>query len=312
MDSPGTAMTETNALVAAARAMRPEVIAQAADGRTRELIEGFVHETGPPPARFAWVALGSHARGELHCASDQDHALIWETSESARTSYASDLADTVIAGLEAFGMRRCDGGYMADRWSHGVAEWATILRDRVQTPTPEAVVDADVFLDMRALTTGLDVRFAISELNAGADSARLLHGLAQAATSFPPQLHAFGRLPKGPIDLKRGGLAPIVLLARLYGLQSHSPAVSTAGRLDDAARAGRLGEDLSVRLRDAYDALSRLRLRNQLRQIDAREYVTDKVDPATLTQDEIEDVKAAFRAVKSAQAATSLTFRTDL
>ncbi|MCU0296007.1 MAG: DUF294 nucleotidyltransferase-like domain-containing protein, partial [Candidatus Nanopelagicales bacterium] len=146
-------MTDATELVSVARTMRPEAIAQAADDRTRALVEGFVHEAGPPPARFAWVALGSHARGELHCASDQDHALVWETPEAARSSYAVDLAGQVIAGLERFGMRRCDGGYMADRWSHGVDEWTAILRERVQTPTPDAVVDADVFLDMRALTS---------------------------------------------------------------------------------------------------------------------------------------------------------------
>ncbi|MCU0278525.1 MAG: DUF294 nucleotidyltransferase-like domain-containing protein [Candidatus Nanopelagicales bacterium] len=305
-------MTDATELVSVARTMRPEAIAQAADDRTRALVEGFVHEAGPPPARFAWVALGSHARGELHCASDQDHALVWETPEAARSSYAVDLAGQVIAGLERFGMRRCDGGYMADRWSHGVDEWTAILRERVQTPTPDAVVDADVFLDMRALTSGLDVGFAADELAAGSDSPRLLHGLAQAANAFPPQLHAFGRLPKGPIDLKRSGLAPIVLLARLYGLQARSAAVATDARLRDAASAGRLSDDLSGRLRQAYSALSSMRLRNQLQQIDNRQYVTDKVDPAALTDEQIEEVKAAFRAVKSAQAATSLAFRTDL
>jgi CBS domain-containing protein len=193
-----------------------------------------------------------------------------------------------------------------------VDEWTAILRERVQTPTPDAVVDADVFLDMRALTSGLDVGFAVDELAAGSDSPRLLHGLAQAANAFPPQLHAFGRLPKGPIDLKRSGLAPIVLLARLYGLQARSAAVATDARLRDAASAGRLSDDLSGRLRQAYSALSSMRLRNQLQQIDNRQYVTDKVDPAALTDEQIEEVKAAFRAVKSAQAATSLAFRTDL
>jgi CBS domain-containing protein len=165
---------------------------------------------------------------------------------------------------------------------------------------------------MRALTSGLDVGFAVDELAAGSDSPRLLHGLAQAANAFPPQLHAFGRLPKGPIDLKRSGLAPIVLLARLYGLQARSAAVATDARLRDAASVGRLSDDLSGRLRQAYSALSSMRLRNQLQQIDNRQYVTDKVDPAALTDEQIEEVKAAFRAVKSAQAATSLAFRTDL
>jgi CBS domain-containing protein len=300
-------MTE---LVAAARA--GSSLADAADTRTRLLIDGFLHTAGPPPGRFAWVLLGSHARGELHCASDQDHALFWDTPAAAASSYATDLAGTVIDGLERFGMRRCDGGYMADTWSHGVGDWVDIFRDRVNAPTPEAIVDADVFLDVRPLTTGVDVGDALAELTAGADSPRLLHGLATAATSFGTPLHAFGRLPKGPVDVKKTGLAPTVLLARLYGLKARSRAVGTVARLADAVEAGVLSDDLGGRLQDAYLLLADVRLRNQLRQIDAREYLTDIVDTETLTDEEQDALRDAFRAIKSAQSVTSVTFRTDL
>ncbi len=281
-------------------------LAAAADARTRLLIDGFLHQAGPPPARFAWVLLGSHARGELHCASDQDHALFWEKAPTG--SYAADLAATVIDGLEQFGMRRCDGGYMADMWSYSVADWADILRERVNAPTPDAIVDADVFLDIRPLTAGVDVAPALAEL--ASESPRLLHGLAIAANSFPTPLHAFGRLPKGEVDLKKTGLAPTVLLARLYGLRAYSTAVSTDQRLAEAASV--LGEELSDRLRSGYALLTDLRLRNQLRQIEQREYVTDRLDPDELPDDEHEALREAFRAIRSAQNVTSVTFRTDL
>ena len=281
-------------------------LAAAADARTRLLIDGFLHQAGPPPVRFAWVLLGSHARGELHCASDQDHALFWEKAPTG--SYAADLAATVIDGLEQFGMRRCDGGYMADKWSYSVADWADILRERVNAPTPDAIVDADVFLDIRPLTAGVDVAPALAEL--ASESPRLLHGLAIAANSFPTPLHAFGRLPKGEVDLKTTGVAPTVLLARLYGLRAHSTAVSTDQRLAEAASV--LGEELSDRLRSGYALLTDLRLRNQLRQIEQREYVTDRLDPDELPDDEHEALREAFRAIRSAQNVTSVTFRTDL
>lgn len=288
------------------------VMSDAADARTRLLIDGFVHESGPPPARFAWVVLGSHARRELHCASDQDNALFWQTAQAAQTSYAKDLAAVVIEGLAEFGLRRCDGGYMADKWSHSVDDWQQILRERVDAPTPDAVVDADVFLDLRPLAGGLDVSAARAELSRGADSPRLMHGLATAANSFPPPLHAFGRLPRGAVDLKKTGLAPIVLLARLYGLKAGSPAVGTDERLADATKDGVLSDELTGRLREAYALLTRLRLQNQLRQIDAREYVTDTILMEELDDADHDDLRDAFKAIKSAQSVTSITFRTDL
>jgi CBS domain-containing protein len=287
-------------------------LSDAADARTRLLIDGFLHQAGPPPSRFTWVTLGSHARQELHCASDQDHALFWETDSAARTSYAKDLANTVIDGLVAFGMRRCGGGYMADIWSHSVGQWQAILRERVEAPTPEAVVDADVFLDLRALTAGVDVQPAAAELAQGADSQRLMHHLATAANSFPTPLHAFGRMPKGSVDLKKTGLAPVVLLARLYGLKARSSAVGTPQRLTDAGGAGILSVELSGRLRQAYALLSRLRMRNQLRQIAERAYLTDTIAVESLSDADQDGLRDAFRAIKSTQSITSVTFRTDL
>ncbi|MCU0284465.1 MAG: DUF294 nucleotidyltransferase-like domain-containing protein [Candidatus Nanopelagicales bacterium] len=299
-------------LHAADAAQRVGALAEAADARTRDLVDGFVHQNGPPPSRFAWVALGSHARGELHCASDQDHALIWETERAAGSRYAADLAASVIAGLEAFGMRRCDGGYMADRWSVSLDQYLDQARARIEAPTPEAVLETDVFLDLRPLAGTLDVAAAIQLQLTGASSPRLMHGLALAANAFPPPRLVFGRLPHGQVDVKRTGLAPIVLLARLYGLRAGSAAVDTPGRLGAAAAAGMLSEELTDRLVEAFGLMTRLRLATQLVQVAAGLPVCDRVVVEDLGEAEQDELRDAFRAVRAAQTATSVAFRTDL
>ena len=80
----------------------------------------------------------------------------------------------------------------------------------------------------------------------------------------------------------------------------------------DATKDGVLSEELTGRLRDAYALLTRLRLQNQLRQIEAREYVTDSIRMEELDDDDHDDLRDAFKAIKSAQSVTSITFRTDL
>jgi CBS domain-containing protein len=287
-------------------------LALAADQRTRDLVDGFVHQVGPPPGRFAWVALGSHARGELHCASDQDHALLWDTARAAGSSYAADLAAEVITGLAEFGMRPCDGGYMADRWSLGLSDWVTQARHRIDAPTPEAVLDTDVFLDLRRLAGDLDIAPATDVLLGGADSPRLLHGLAVAATSFPTALNAFGRLPHGPVDLKRTGLAPLVLLARLYGLDARSSAVGTRERLAATEQAGTLSEELIARLTEGFEVLTRLRLDAQVAQVRAGLALSDMVVVEDLTDDDRAALRESFRAVRAAQSVTAVRYRTGL
>lgn len=290
----------------------PAALTRVADQRARDLVDGFVHSAGPAPAPFTWLVLGSHARGELHCASDQDHALVWATPRAARSSYAEDLAAAVISGLAESGLRPCDGGYMADRWSYAVADWVDLLHERIAAPTPEAVVDADILLDLRVLTGTQDVTPLLEVLGTGAGSARLMHGLARAALSFAPPRAPFGRLPRGPLDVKRGVLAPVVLLARLYGLRAGTAAVSTTDRLVAAAAAGVLGEELCARLDQAFTMTSGLRIRAQLAALDTGGRVDDLIDPGALGDDEVDGLRAAVRAVRAAQSVTAVTFRTDL
>jgi CBS domain-containing protein len=286
-------------------------LAAAADARTRTLVEVFVHSAGPPQADFAWVALGSHARGELHCASDQDNALVWATEQAAASSYSHDLAEHVISGLERFGLRRCDGGYMADRWSMSLAQWVEDTRRRVEAPTAQAVIDAEVFLDVRPLVGSLDLAPARAALAAGARSARLLHGLALAAVSFPPpRLRPFGWRGRWEVDLKRGGLAAIVLLARLYALAADSPAVSTTDRL--AAGAPLLGRATADRLTAGFADLTRIRLEHQLADAAASRPLSDRVRIGELPDSDQDALHDAFRAIRAAQSVTSVRYRTDL
>jgi CBS domain-containing protein len=67
------------------------------------------------------------------------------------------------------------------------------------------------------------------------------------------------------VDLKRGGIAAIVLLARLHALAAGSTARSTLERLRHAEQRGTLGTHASDDLTDAFRLLMRIRLREQLR-----------------------------------------------
>lgn len=287
-------------------------MAAAVDQQTRALIDAYAVEEGPAPEAFAWMALGSHARGELHCASDQDHALVWQTEEAASGTYAKGLAAHVIAGLDEFGMRPCSGGYMADKWSMSMAEWARTLHERIDAPTAEAIVDADIFLDFRQVAGDLDPTPLVEILATGGSSPRLLHGLALAANSFGVPLNAMGRLPKEVIDVKRTGIAPIVLLARVFALQAGSSAQATIERLRDSAKAGLLSQALAERLVFAYALLTRLRLGHQLQQVRDDEPLTDLLEVESIPWADQKLLRKAFKSIKAAQSVTALTYRTDL
>ena len=59
-------------------------------------------------------------------------------------------------------------------------------------PTSQAVLETDVFLDLRHIAGSLDTSAANATLLSGSESPRLLHGLAAAAISFRIPLGLWG------------------------------------------------------------------------------------------------------------------------
>lgn len=284
------------------------------DEVTRTALAEAQRRLGPPPVPYAWLALGSHARREPSLSSDQDNALVLADDAPASLEYGAALAATVVDALHEAGLRRCDGEYMATTWTHSLTRWQEILRHRFIDPTPQEIVDVDVFLDLRPVAGDLDVSSLTDIMLAAADSTRLLHGLARAAVGYPSGLTSLGRLrlTDGKVDLKKGGLAPLTMLARTYGLASRSADVGTRERIAAAQAAHQLSPRSAGRLGYAHALLTRLRLQHQLRCARAGEPITDQVPAARLRWVDERALRQALDALRSVQQATTLRFRTDL
>jgi CBS domain-containing protein len=284
------------------------------DSVTRDALAEAEHVLGEPPTPYAWLALGSHARREPSLASDQDNALVLASDDPDVVAYGQKLAAHVVDALHTAGLRRCDGDYMATTWAHSLADWEGILRQRFIDPRPQDVLDADVFLDLRPIAGDLDVSSLQSIMVGAAGSARLLQGLAAAAVQYPSGVGALGRLrlTGGKVDLKKGGLAPLTMIARTYSLASGSTAVGTRERLAAAEQAGQLSPRAAGRLGFAHALLTRLRLTHQLRAARAGEPITDLVAPNRIRWVDERLLRQAFDAIREVQQATALRFRTDL
>lgn len=284
------------------------------DQVTRNAIGEAEDALGPAPAPYAWLALGSHARREPSLASDQDNALVLANDEEEVKEYGQRLAASVVDALHRAGLRRCDGDYMATTWCHSLAEWQQILRRRFIDPKPEDILDADVFLDLRLVAGSLDIS-ALQDIMVGASgSTRLLQGLAGSAVRFPSGLAPLGRLrlTDGMIDLKKGGLAPLTMLARTYSLAAGSTAVGTRDRLTAAEEGEQLSPRAAGRLGFAHALLTRLRMTNQLRAAKAGEPITDLVPPGRIRWVDERLLRQAFESIREVQQATAIRFRTDM
>jgi CBS domain-containing protein len=287
-------------------------VARLNDALLHRIVRMAEDDLGPPPCPWAWLALGSEGRMEQTLLTDQDNALVWEQEGEALRGWFLRFADRVNADLEAAGFPRCPGGYMARAWNGTLDEWKRRFEEWIDAPSPDALLHGAIFFDYRRVAGGLDVATLEASLADAPRKPVFVRFLARNALDFkPPPLLLLTLRGHSTVDLKAHGIAPVVLLARAYGLEQGGAARNTLERLEVAARAGRLPEQTYAEVAEAYRFLVGLRLRLQLDRLSRGAPPSAAVALAELTAVERARVKDALRAVKAFQEAGALHFRTD-
>jgi CBS domain-containing protein len=320
----------TDELVEAARDLRPTIVALhrartaplhlagihsvVVDALIRRLIDLTVAEVGAAPTPFAWLALGSLARREALPGSDVDSAVAWRGEDEDHPTildYALKVSRSVDEGLAACGLRVDTKGTTAANplLVRSLASWRRAAQSWLEDPTQEqALILVSVVVDSRPVW-GIHTGVSLAE---GFRDARrhpaLLRQLARFSLSFrPPTGFRRGLVVehsgehRGQLDLKHGGLVPIVDLARWAGMAAGVTSASTPERLRAAAAAGTLSAADAGTLADAFELVMGLRVQHHVEQIEAGSEPDDHIDPATLSPLTRSYLKEAFRAVASVQ-----------
>jgi CBS domain-containing protein len=275
-------------------------VARVNDVLTHRLLRWAEADLGEPPAPYAWLVFGSEGRMEQTLLTDQDNGLAYADAGAQHRDWFQRLADRVNADLEAAGFPPCPGGHMA-RNEHGtLSEWRSKLDACVDEPRAH---DAELYFDWRRVGGRLDVSALEAPIARAPRSGILLHLLAREALEFGPPGALVLRL-KGDasvVDLKRHGLVPIVFLARVHALEVGSAARATTERIEAARRAGLVGESTAAEVTEAFRFLLALRLRVQLRALEAGGAPTNSAALSAFTPVERSRLRDAFRAIKAWQ-----------
>ncbi len=289
------------------------------DALTRRLVELAVRDAGDPPVPFTWFALGSLARREAVPSSDVDSALAWG-DESGRpeasgqvAGYLGRVAQAVDEGLRACGLSPDAHGASAANplFARSLASWHRAARSLSEDPTQEkALILVSVITDSRPVwSTGGSVIGGLWEARPYPDHPDLLRLLARFALSFRPPTgflrdfvveHSGER--RGQLDIKHGGLIPIVDLARWAGMAAGIASASTLERLRAAEAAETMESPEARTLMEAFGFIFSLRLDHQVEQLRRGQPPDDFIDPKTLNPLARSYLREAFRAVASVQA----------
>jgi CBS domain-containing protein len=210
-------------------------------------------------------------------------------------------------------IQRATCGRLAGEFSSSsVGEWQTAIERWLSNPADNKVLIAtSVLLDGRAV-------YGPEELNPRSffyqsrHRPTLLRWLLRLALSAKPPTGFMRDFVvdhsgehRGTLDIKHGGLLPIIDLARYGALKADAKVTPTVERLRVAGEAGALDPSRARTLREAYDLFAALRLEHQVGQLEQGVEPDDHIDPKQLNTLTRRYLRDGFREVAAVQKSLS-------
>ncbi|MGX9418731.1 putative nucleotidyltransferase substrate binding domain-containing protein [Vibrio sp. WJH972] len=216
------------------------------------------------------VVLGSEGRGEQILKTDQDNALILQDGFQWQENH-SEL-DELIHTLLKLGYPLCTGKVMVNnpQWVRSQTEWKQTLNRWANKADAERTMKLSIFSDAHAVAGNKQlltpVKKYLSDMMAGKEL--LIAEFTKPALNFSLPLTLFGNVKssKSGIDIKQGGIFPIVHGVRALSLDYKISATNTFERLEALVDEKVLEKETSDNLSEALKHFFKLRLAQQLQQ----------------------------------------------
>lgn len=264
----------------------------------------------------SWVVLGSLARREPLPLSDIDTALVWADLPAGTSPDQEDAiraaAGRVLDDLRRCGLVPCPHGTSADTPTFGrsLSAWREAVRawqhDAVQD---RALLMSATVADSRPLTGAALGRCLAEPLRGHAGNTRFLRALLDESLRFRPPT-GFVRdfvvehsgEHRGQLDLKQGGLAPVVALGRWVAIVTGDAGGNTPERLRRGADHKLVTTDEVQTLAGAFEYLYGLVLDHEVDALRSGDTPTTFIAPRDLDSLTRRHLRESFRAVRSVQA----------
>jgi CBS domain-containing protein len=273
---------------------------------------------------WCWLAFGSEGRLEQTFATDQDNGLVFESHAGAKPDEVRaallPFAREVNEALDACGFPLCKGNVMASNpdLCRSVAEWKARLEGWLEVSDPQALLDAAICFDFRALHGDARLAEQLRAWFAATTRSRpnFLRLMAENALTARPPLGKWRDFitedaPNAPnsINLKRDGVRPIVDSARVFALARGLTQTGTADRLRASSAAGAYPANEAEAAIAAFFFIQQVRLRHQASLETQADDAANRIDPDRLNELDRRTLKEAFRLAKDLQARLAMDYQ---
>ncbi|MCK2184779.1 putative nucleotidyltransferase substrate binding domain-containing protein [Halomonas getboli] len=249
------------------------------------------------------MVMGSEGRGEQMLKTDQDNGLILDDGLDWPDcgERMAEFTETLIR----LGYPRCPGNIMVSNpdWVGTESQWKARIARWVEARDGDSLMKLAIMLDAHAVAgnPALLERVRATLFEAASKDELLLSYFARPVLRFSTPLTLFGSLkkPQHGIDIKKGGIFPIVHGVRVMALERGILATGTLERLDALAADGRIEERFAEDLGEALSLFTGLRLEQQLARLDGDESgEPDRVVVQSLSSLERDLLREALHIVK--------------
>ncbi|SFF97240.1 DUF294 nucleotidyltransferase-like domain-containing protein [Neptunomonas qingdaonensis] len=251
------------------------------------------------------IVMGSEGRGEQIMKTDQDNAIIYR--DGLVWAEMQEVMNRFSEELMGFGYPPCPGNIMVSNpewvnslssWTQKMALWSSSWTEQEQMNLAIAV-DAKPVAGNPALFKAARNWFFKSLKN----NDMFYSNFAKVALEFNTPLTFFGNLKeRGQLDVKKGGIFPIVHGVRTMALEHKIVVTNTFKRIEALVEAGAMQDKHAKDLSEALGLFIQLRLRQQIKRAEEQELGVDltpnTLDLQTMNKMERDLLRDAFHIVK--------------
>lgn len=253
-------------------------------------VELSILELGSPPARFAFLCIGSQGRKEQLLLTDQDNILVFEDVAADKyrdvKDYFLKLARKATGILEQVGYASCPNGYTSSNilWCKSLTDWIKQYENWMNTPGEISNEISSIFFDYEIAFGEQKIEEAITNVifNNVKKQKLFFDYLGNDAIRKPAPLSFFKKFnveEEGPqkdkFDIKTRALMPLIDGARLFTMSNHIRGINnTYLRFKQLAITDPKHSEIFLKCAEAFLILSKFRTLEGLRNDNSGQYIS--------------------------------------
>ena len=278
-------------------------------------IDLAILEFGSPPARFAWLSIGSQGRKEQLLLTDQDSILVFEDVAPDKyrdvKEYFLKLAKKVISTLETVGYPYCPYGHMASNqiWCKSLTDWKNQYSNWMNTPGEKTDEICSIFFDYELAFGEIQLEEALTEhvFRNAEKNKKFFAFLGTDSLKKPAPLSFFKQFNleeegenKDKFDIKTRAIMPLVDAARVLIISHNIKGINnTFLRFKQLAITEPKYSEVYLNAAEAFITLSKFRTQEGLKNGTTGQYVNleelsksdkEKLKNALLPMKDLEEI----------------------